>query len=87
MENMLSVLFMQNQIDQLKAFHKMPIGEACEVTSQIEKEYQEKQKKAKVDFVVLDNDGIEFYRGALSFGSGTASHVVDHICKTLTSVK
>ncbi|MBE5102200.1 hypothetical protein [Priestia aryabhattai] len=87
MENMLSVLFMQNQIDQLKAFHKMPVREACEVTSQIEKEYQEKQKKAKVDFVVLDNDGIEFYRGALSFGSGAASHVVDHICKTLTGVK
>lgn len=78
---------MQNQIDQLKAFHKMPVGEACEVTSQIEKEYQEKQKKAKVDFVVLDNDGVEFYRGAFSFGSGTASHVVDHICKTLTGVK
>ncbi|MBT2278586.1 hypothetical protein J7E51_11420 [Priestia megaterium] len=87
MENMLSVLFMQNQIDQLKAFHKMPVGEACEVTSQIEKEYQEKQKKAKVDFVVLDNDGVEFYRGALSFGTGTVSHVVDHICKTLTGVK
>ncbi|MDP1442483.1 hypothetical protein [Priestia megaterium] len=87
MENMLSVLFMQNQIDQLKAFHKMPVGEACEVTSQIEKEYQEKQKKAKVDFVVLDNDGVEFYRGALSFGSGAASHVVDHICKTLIGVK
>ncbi|KQU24390.1 hypothetical protein ASG61_20980 [Bacillus sp. Leaf75] len=87
MENMLSVLFMQNQIDQLKAFHKMPVREACEVTSQIEKEYQEKQKKAKVDFVVLDNDGVEFYRGALSFGSGAASHVVDHICKTLTGVK
>ncbi|MBY0029850.1 hypothetical protein ACQKJG_23030 [Priestia megaterium] len=87
MENMLSILFMQNQIDQLKAFHKMPVGEACEVTSQIEKEYQEKQKKAKVDFVVLDNDGVEFYRGALSFGSGAASHVVDHICKTLIGVK
>lgn len=78
---------MQNQIDQLKAFHKMPVGEACEVTSQIEKEYQEKQKKAKVDFVVFDNDGVEFYRGALSFGSGAASHVVDHICKTLIGVK
>lgn len=84
---MLSVLFMQNQIDQLEAFYKMPVGEACEVTSQIEKEYQEKRKKAKVDFVVLDNDGLEFYRGALSFGSGATSHVVDHICKTLTGVK
>ncbi|MGN7241014.1 hypothetical protein [Priestia megaterium] len=87
MENMLSVLFMQNQTGQLKAFHKMSVGEACVVTSRIEKEYQEKQKKAKVDFVVLDNDGVEFYRGALSFGSGAASHVVDHICKTLTGVK
>ncbi|MFE7083437.1 hypothetical protein [Priestia megaterium] len=87
MEKMLSVLFMQNQIAQLKAFHKMPVGEACEVTSQIEKEYQEKRKNAKVDFVVLDNDGVEFYRGSLSFGSGAASHVVDHICKTLTGVK
>ncbi|MFE7083142.1 hypothetical protein [Priestia megaterium] len=87
MEKMLSVLFMQNQIAHLKAFHKMPVGEACEVTSQIEKEYQEKRKKAKVDFAVLDNDGVEFYRGALSFGSGAASHVVDHICRTLTGVK
>jgi hypothetical protein len=48
MENMLSVLFMQNQIDQLKAFHKMPVGEACEVTSQIEKEYQEQRKKLRL---------------------------------------
>ena len=87
MKNMLSVMFIKSEIKELKAFQKLSIPEACEITETLETQYQHNKKQAHADFFILDEEDQEVYAGTLSIGSGLARHVVDHIKKKLGSLK
>ncbi|MFP7176513.1 hypothetical protein [Priestia filamentosa] len=68
-------------------FQKISFQEACERTHELECEYRQQEKRASIDFHVLNEENQELYAGTYQLGSHFAVNLLDHIQKQLSQMK
>lgn len=84
---MLFVMFTSSEANEVNCFKKLTFEEACKLTSNLEEQYKEKRKVAKVNFHLLNDQDEELYTGTLHLGSGYAQNIYHHIYKKLSAHK
>lgn len=84
---MLFIMFTSSEANEINCFKKITLKEACELTNELEKQYQGKGIIAQVHFYLLNDKDEELYTGTLRLGSNYAQNIYHHIYKKLSAHK
>ncbi|RAS76695.1 hypothetical protein [Priestia endophytica] len=84
---MFFVMFLKSETKEVPMFQKISFQEACERTHELEREYRQQEKRASIDFRVLNEENQELYAGTYQLGSHFAVNLLDHIQKQLSQMK
>ncbi|WRU97825.1 hypothetical protein RYX51_22760 (plasmid) [Priestia filamentosa] len=83
---MFFVMFLKSETKEVSMFQKISFQEACERTHELEREYRQQEKRASIDFHVLNEENQELYAGTYQLGSQFAINLLDHIKKQLSQM-